>query len=376
MLVLNTKNGETLANINAQRVAIGRDPANDVVLEDVSVSGFHAVVLNDQGNVSITDLGSTNGTAINGQRIRERSELKAWSTLQLGSVELQVADTESRQPTRVQPAIRVDDARGGQDAAAVTRLRPAASNPTRAMASAPPPGAIRFESLEQNAAASTRIAPASTRVAPASTRVAPASTRVAPASTRVSSAPSVAPTVAQSLPPESNAQTPFALFGGYPRGLVWLLFSFRGRVRRSLFWKSLGIGVVANILTGILIGIPLFSLMAEMRVAEYSLAAWSTLQGLLWMWPSLAIMVKRIHDSGSGASIPCASVVLFQVLNTAAYWMIMNRAAESVLVAMGLLMLVLSFLVFYAFYLIAIKRGDDYDNDYGDQNRSTGAVFR
>ena len=90
MLLLKNEKGETLAELERERTTIGRDPSNELVLEDPSVSGFHAVVLNDRGAVSIVDLGSTNGTAMDGKRLRERTALKAWCRLQLGGVKLVV----------------------------------------------------------------------------------------------------------------------------------------------------------------------------------------------------------------------------------------------------------------------------------------------
>ena len=66
---------------------VGRNPASDHRLDDPTVSGHHCeiVVLNDE--VFVRDLGSTNGTFINGQQIRE-SPLRAGETLHVGTVEM------------------------------------------------------------------------------------------------------------------------------------------------------------------------------------------------------------------------------------------------------------------------------------------------
>jgi hypothetical protein len=63
---------------------IGRDPANTIVLDDPTVSRRHArVELTDEGIV-LTDLGSSNGTFVNGARI-ERAVLKPGDEIVLGA---------------------------------------------------------------------------------------------------------------------------------------------------------------------------------------------------------------------------------------------------------------------------------------------------
>lgn len=394
MLQLRTAKGETLAELDRQRTAIGRDPANDVVLEDGSVSGFHAVVFKDQGAVSVVDLGSTNGTALDGVRLRERTALKAWSRLRLGGVELVVADTESREPTRVQPAVPV---RGRVDGARPTRVRPAAGEESRA-APAQPAGDIRFESLQQEPAGpepGASAPPAAGRAAgsvasPRHTSAPPAVDRTAAldAGPRDASAPPAAGRTAvldagASVPPAADATAvpgaspriqaggPHALFGGYPRGLAWLLFSFRGRVRRSLFWKcwavSIPVTLIPQLATPIALSLAGFD--------PYSYAISSTFYVLVFTWPLLAVVAKRIHDSGRGSLPWCTLLALANVLAIVLNWMMANRISQGgMLIPSGLFLLVMIPLT-YVFYLVVVKRGDDGDNDFGDQNPHQGIVF-
>ncbi|HEY3413207.1 MAG TPA: FHA domain-containing protein [Armatimonadota bacterium] len=49
--------------------SIGRKPGNDVVLSDPFVSGFHAVLTVADGQLTIIDSGSSNGTFISGRRL-------------------------------------------------------------------------------------------------------------------------------------------------------------------------------------------------------------------------------------------------------------------------------------------------------------------
>src|SRR4051794_15300350 len=48
---------------------IGRDPANDVVLQDPNVSRFHAEIALVGGSITVRDLGSSNGTRVDGATV-------------------------------------------------------------------------------------------------------------------------------------------------------------------------------------------------------------------------------------------------------------------------------------------------------------------
>lgn len=66
-----THNGQTLreADLPRGRHTIGRRPDNQLVLEDRTVSGSHAALVVDADGIELHDLGSTNGTYVNGKRI-------------------------------------------------------------------------------------------------------------------------------------------------------------------------------------------------------------------------------------------------------------------------------------------------------------------
>lgn len=59
-------------NVSRERIRIGRDAENDVVLSDARVSKFHALVLFDGTSLEIRDLNSGNGTYVKGSRISEQ----------------------------------------------------------------------------------------------------------------------------------------------------------------------------------------------------------------------------------------------------------------------------------------------------------------
>lgn len=55
-----------------ESITIGRRPYNDVALDDLTVSGEHAVILVLEGERVIKDLNSRNGTQVNGLPIQSR----------------------------------------------------------------------------------------------------------------------------------------------------------------------------------------------------------------------------------------------------------------------------------------------------------------
>ena len=81
-------NGRT-HELNVDKTTIGRVEDNTFQIADPSVSSHHCEVLLRGSDVVIHDLGSTNGSFINGEKISE-SVLKPGQTLKLGQIELQL----------------------------------------------------------------------------------------------------------------------------------------------------------------------------------------------------------------------------------------------------------------------------------------------
>ena len=101
MLQLAIKDRNETINLDQSRITIGREGANTVVLDAEDVSGYHAEIHCESGGVYIIDLGSTNGTSVNGMRINERRKLAAWDRVAFGSVQAELIDTAGRRPTQV-----------------------------------------------------------------------------------------------------------------------------------------------------------------------------------------------------------------------------------------------------------------------------------
>jgi hypothetical protein len=75
-----------------ERVTVGRHASSHLVLPDLEVSRGHAVIERDaQGQVTITDLGSANGTYVNGERVT-RHVLRPGDRLTLGQTHLRVTE--------------------------------------------------------------------------------------------------------------------------------------------------------------------------------------------------------------------------------------------------------------------------------------------
>ena len=86
----------------ADGLTIGRAGA-DVKLSDPDVSRSHAVVRLHGGSVAIEDVGSTNGTFVNGSRVDGVTELRDGDVVRFGSVEWQLKLPAAA--TRVVPTV-------------------------------------------------------------------------------------------------------------------------------------------------------------------------------------------------------------------------------------------------------------------------------
>lgn len=93
--------------IAEDRFSIGRAAGNTVVLDDQAASGKHCEVVRQGRKFSLRDLGSTNGTTLNGVLVRE-SRLRAKDIIGIGSAELILEgdDIENEDPEALKEGIR------------------------------------------------------------------------------------------------------------------------------------------------------------------------------------------------------------------------------------------------------------------------------
>ena len=73
--------------LTKDRTTLGRRPYNDIVIDNLAVSGEHAVLQMSGNEVYIEDLNSTNGTYVNGKAIKKQL-LQNSDTLEIGKYKI------------------------------------------------------------------------------------------------------------------------------------------------------------------------------------------------------------------------------------------------------------------------------------------------
>jgi len=92
--------------LSKSEIVIGRDVNADVAVNTAEVSRRHARLLLDAGVYIIEDLGSTNGTFINGQRLNSPMPLRSGDVIMLGEAATLVYEASQFDPnaTMISPA--------------------------------------------------------------------------------------------------------------------------------------------------------------------------------------------------------------------------------------------------------------------------------
>ncbi len=74
--------------------SIGRSPENDIVMPCHSISSHHAIVRVREEGIFIEDLGSTNGTVVDGARIDREVMIMPESTVQVGDCNIRILENQ------------------------------------------------------------------------------------------------------------------------------------------------------------------------------------------------------------------------------------------------------------------------------------------
>jgi predicted component of type VI protein secretion system len=91
--------------LDGERLTVGRAPESDVALDDPTVSHLHAVFEWFAPGWCITDLGSSNGTWVNGEAVWSPKRLRDGDEIRVGQVRIVFRDPDARNPpTEVEDA--------------------------------------------------------------------------------------------------------------------------------------------------------------------------------------------------------------------------------------------------------------------------------
>ncbi len=71
-------------------LVLGRSPEADIVIEDPYASEFHLRLTAREGRLVLSDLGSTNGTYVNGRRVSTPVDLSRGDAVQIGKTVMEV----------------------------------------------------------------------------------------------------------------------------------------------------------------------------------------------------------------------------------------------------------------------------------------------
>ena len=92
MAFLRTRDSSVIASktfaLQGTIVRIGRTAGNDIPLDHHGISREHAIITNDENGYYITDLGSRNGTFVNGRAVSEKTKLVHGDLLRFCDLEL------------------------------------------------------------------------------------------------------------------------------------------------------------------------------------------------------------------------------------------------------------------------------------------------
>jgi len=203
--------GQVLKEIqlSKERTTIGRKPLNDVQIDNLAVSGEHAVIVSVLDDCFLEDLGSTNGTQVNGQAVKKHF-LQNNDVIELGKYKLKYVK-EATQPAAAAPAVEKADFEK------TMVLRPsamrAAAEQAKAMAAAGAPAATA-DAMRAAAVRQAAVSAAESGIADKDAKAAPAAAAAESVAPKPAPKPAAPPTPSA---PAAAAAAPVAAAGPKPQ---------------------------------------------------------------------------------------------------------------------------------------------------------------
>jgi len=94
--------GEVIHELTESRLSVGRTDENTIQIDDPSVSTHHAELTVSGGEYRLKDLGSTNGTRLNGAPLEGEKAIAPGDRIRFGKVEA-IYETDGKQGSRPLP---------------------------------------------------------------------------------------------------------------------------------------------------------------------------------------------------------------------------------------------------------------------------------
>jgi pSer/pThr/pTyr-binding forkhead associated (FHA) protein len=86
-------------DVSKERMTIGRKPHNDIQIDNLAVSGEHAMIMTILNDSFLEDLGSTNGTMVNGQPVKKHF-LQSEDVVEIGKYKLKYVNDQAGNMTQ------------------------------------------------------------------------------------------------------------------------------------------------------------------------------------------------------------------------------------------------------------------------------------
>lgn len=127
--------------IDGGTLTIGRDPANDVHIDDRDVSRRHALIEFREDSITLTDCQSTNGTLLNDWRVTRTERLEAGDRITIADIIFEVQQSESQASGNTSFRSQANDS---------TRFRQSEDTSFRNNSGGPPGGNSGGHDFEEN----------------------------------------------------------------------------------------------------------------------------------------------------------------------------------------------------------------------------------